>query len=220
MNIFKKIRKELIVSLVLATIYSMFLIGLNLPQTLNLFKELSIIVFVIGACFLFYFHNNKSKEFYVFLIAVFCIGFFIEVLGVSTGFPFGNYSYTPTLKFLLFKVPIIIGINWVVLSYAIANALQGKIANSFLRIGVGSLILVGIDILLEHFAIKHNLWIWHNMNYPSITNFIAWFVIGSITQLLYLFFIRTDENSIAKPYLIILFLFLLLDFLVSFANFS
>jgi hypothetical protein len=46
--------------------------------------------------------------------------------------------------------------------------------------------MVGLDIILEHFAVKHNLWIWEDSHYPEIINFVGWFIIALADALLYI----------------------------------
>jgi uncharacterized membrane protein len=59
----------------------------------------------------------------------------VEIIGINTGFPFGHYYYSNILKIQFLSVPVIIGINWVVLTYSTAiiaqNILKTKLQDSF-----------------------------------------------------------------------------------------
>ncbi len=68
---------------------------------------------------------------------LFCVlvGFGVEVLGVHTGFPFGRYTYGPVLGWKLLEVPLVIGVNWLLLIYAffsIGNFFKNLPSESFL----------------------------------------------------------------------------------------
>ena len=40
-----------------------------------------------------------------------------EILGVNYGLIFGDYIYLDNLGYKVFGVPVIIGVNWIILTY-------------------------------------------------------------------------------------------------------
>ena len=139
-------------------------------------------------------------------------GYLIEYAGVKTGFPFGDYTYTDKLQPQLFNVPLAISLSWVVVvvsSFQIVFSNDSK--NLFAKIVYSSLIVLGIDLMLEPFAAFINLfWIW-SKGFVPIQNYISWFIVAVIfSTLLYLLLrkksIDADKNSILvyyTPYIIL-----------------
>ena len=108
-------KKENIAIIVLAILYAVGLVG-SVVFKLDLLK-LSPINLIISAIVLFYFHKPKNTLFWIWVIGVFQAGYILELIGVSTGRIFGQYFYGNNLGFKLADVPVIIGLNWVMLCY-------------------------------------------------------------------------------------------------------
>lgn len=195
----------------LIIIHIVGVIGLNLSISREYFQQLSEFNLFLSALFVFFFHPTHNKSFLKFCISVFTVGMLVEIIGVKTGFPFGNYYYSNVLKIQLLSVPIIIGINWVILTYSTAIIAQKVFHSKVARLITGAGLMVGLDIILEHFAVKHNLWIWENSHYPEISNFIGWFIIALLTHFLYQYTIDNSENKMAVYYFFVLLVFLILD---------
>ncbi len=142
----------------------------------------------------------------VFLFAF--ITFLIEVTGVNTGVVFGNYEYGDTMKLQVFQVPLVIGINWVMLTLAGMDLSQkyfGKIYPPLMA----ALLVVGFDYIMEPVAIKLNYWHWFGAPVP-FQNYAAWFVIALIVGSVFYKMKLVPSNKLLRAYLIIQFLFFLL----------
>lgn len=114
---------------------------------------------------------------------IFLLSFIIEAVGVNTGWPFGSYLYSSTLGWQVYNTPIIIGVNWLLLLWAIHDSLKRFITNNILLIICSALGMVAMDILIEPIAIKFNFWNWSN-NIIPLSNYIAWFLISLVLSLL------------------------------------
>ncbi len=113
---------------------------------------------------------------------IFMASWFIEYWGVTTGFPFGVYSYSHVLSPLIGGVPLAISFAWfTVTASSLLTArylLKGYSESS--AILVASVFVLATDILLEPFAsFVNNFWVWQGGAVP-VQNFISWFVIGII----------------------------------------
>lgn len=199
----------------LVIIHIVGVVGLNIESTKSLFQGLTTLNLLLSYFFVFLFHKTFDKSFFAFLIFSFSLGLAVEILGVKTGFPFGNYSYTSTLGIQFLEVPLMIGINWAVLTYCTANVVEKFTQHTLLRVLLGAIAMVGIDVLLEFFAIKHSLWNWEGISYPGLNNFIGWFVCSLFTHTAYVYFVKKSENKIAVAYIILLVAFLLADSLIG-----
>jgi putative membrane protein len=119
----------------------------------------------------------KEKDFIRFCIFLFTAGFAVEMIGVQTGKIFGPYYYGYALGFKLKHVPIVIGINWVMLTLA-TQIIAQKFSNKlYITASIGATLMVLLDMLIEPVASKYQFWHWHNDTIP-VQNFVAWFVIS------------------------------------------
>ena len=113
--------------------------------------------------------------------AVFFIGFMAEWLGVKFGFLFGDYSYGANLGMKLDDVPIIIGINWVILSLATRGIIHRFFKLPVMKILVSSVLMVSLDILIEPLAPQLDYWSFDTMVAP-LSNYIGWLIYSILIQ--------------------------------------
>lgn len=108
--------------------------------------------------------------------------FAIEYAGVTTGYPFGAYTYTTTLSPLFFGVPVAIGFAWystIMNTRRIAEWIHGTAP--LLQIAfTAALLTLALDIALEPMASTINLyWLWNDGAVP-VQNYMSWFLIGFV----------------------------------------
>ena len=115
------------------------------------------------------------------ILAVFFIGFMAEWLGVKFGFLFGDYSYGANLGMKLDDVPIIMGINWVILSLASRGIIQRFFKLPVMKILVSSVLMVSLDILIEPLAPQLDYWSFDTMVAP-LSNYIGWLIYSILIQ--------------------------------------
>jgi putative membrane protein len=185
---------------ILIILHTVGLIGLNSPYK-ELFFNLSAINLLITAWLLL---DNLGKKEIWFYAIVFLLSFAIEAIGVATRFPFGHYIYGHNLGPKIFDVPLVIGLNWVILLRA---ALSTCSNNYFFA----AILMTTIDFFIEAKAPKLGYWFWHTKQIP-MANYIAWFVIALIFGLAHHFFkISNRKNkNIDIAFLTILIMFFLL----------
>ena len=144
----------------LVVIHTAGIIGIHSSYR-DLFLILSPLNLIICISLLFLNHKKFTQPFALFCVIVFAGGFLIEVIGVKTGIIFGNYSYGNTLGIQFLGVPLIIGINWLMLIYCV-----GIICNRFynssnlLKSMFGAIMMVFLDFFIEPVAIKYDFWSW------------------------------------------------------------
>lgn len=107
------------------------------------------------------------------------MGYGAEVIGVNTGFPFGEYVYEYVLGWQVFNTPLIIGINWFILLYgAVAIARRLSLSDLNTALVAGGLMVL-LDYFIEPVAIRFDFWEWEGTN-PPIQNYLAWFFIAAV----------------------------------------
>jgi bisanhydrobacterioruberin hydratase len=149
-------------------------------------------------------HGTKSQWLVFFTVAV--IGYSVELLGVSTGVIFGDYVYKTTLGWKLFETPLIIGVNWMILTYAAVYTVGIKIKSTIGIAFISACILVTLDLLIEPVAIKYDFWTWDQEVVP-LKNYIAWFVISFFLCYPVAHYKSVSVNNFAPFLLIMQFVF-------------
>jgi len=197
----------------LIAIYTAGLIGLSAAQTQSLFQQLTPFNLLLSGMILFHFETTKNKPYFVFLIICIVLGFSIEVIGVKTGFIFGEYNYSNVLGPRLLDVPIIIGLNWVILVYCSGILAKSLVQNIYIRAFIGSSLMTLLDFFIEPVAVALNFWQWEAESIP-MKNYLAWFVFSYALVFLYLKILPNSSNPIAiRLLLIIISFFILLNFI-------
>lgn len=130
--------------------------------------------------------DTQDETYYGWWIAVSIaiMGYVAEIIGVHTGLLFGSYEYGNVLGWKIFKVPPVIGINWLIVIWASFSVAYGlKIPKSIRWIAV-ALIATGLDYLIEPVAIHYDFWSW-DTGKPPLKNFISWFGLACIMAILF-----------------------------------
>ena len=128
--------------------------------------------------------DDFSKKVLVAFSIPFVIGFLTEFLGVNFGLIFGSYSYGDNLGLKIAGVPLMICVNWAVLTIITADLSSLLHNNTVVQSLLGGFIMMLLDIMIEVSAPRFDFWEFENSIIP-IKNYIAWFVIGSIAHYLY-----------------------------------
>lgn len=143
----------------------------------DLFSSLTP-VHLLACATLVFPYGNYRKALIAFLI-VFIIGFGIEVIGIKTGFPFGSYQYGNNLGSKLWGTPLLIGVNWWLLSLA-SISIARLISNKFwLKTLLAALLMLLLDFIIEPVAPKLDYWAFSSLEVPW-NNYAAWFAIGAV----------------------------------------
>jgi len=154
--------------------------------------------------FVLLFVNQKqleSKELKsAFLI--FFIGMVSEILGVNYGLIFGDYVYLDNLGVKILGVPVLIGVNWIILTFITGSLSSFIFKNKYVSILMGAILMIGLDLLIEPVAPLLGFWIFDLQKVP-LQNYLGWFVIGVITQALFQFKIAEKELTFSTHLLII-----------------
>ncbi|MFZ6034038.1 MAG: carotenoid biosynthesis protein [Melioribacter sp.] len=176
--------------------YIVGVVGFILPFTRGLFTALIPISLLISVYLVILYHNNYNFFSVAGMISVFFLGYIIEVIGVQTGQIFGRYIYGNALGPKLFRVPLIIGINWLILSYASVSLLNQFKIRKPLALFLAPLLMVFYDFFLEQVAGKLDMWYWENLDAP-VNNYIAWYIAGFVMVLILLVARVNFKNSVA-----------------------
>jgi len=183
MNMRIQLPKESKTLAILRLWYLVGILGFSFPFSFGVFQFLTpfSLLLLVGVFFLY--HEHRDRRLWGVMLVIALAGYGIEVAGVMTGKIFGVYTYGKTLGFKVADVPLMIGINWVLMVYggvAIASmAKLGRILGSLLA----AVIMTSSDFFIEKFAILSDMWSWQNTE-PPLQNYISWLIISFIFCLL------------------------------------
>jgi putative membrane protein len=162
--------------------YSIGIFGITIHPE---FSKLSPINLLLALILLIHSIPEKNNFTYVSLTFIFISSYILENVGVTSGILFGSYKYGGALGPKLMETPILIGVNWIIVSYTsvvTTNYLAEKFKlklNQFVGAGIAALLMVITDIPIELICDHLDFWYWKD-NLVPIQNFTAWFFFGYI----------------------------------------
>ncbi len=124
----------------------------------------------------------------------------MELIGTTTGFPFGRYQYTDLLGYkLLGHVPLLIPPSWFMMLYPALQLASLRLDGWLARAGVAAVILTLWDVALDPAATTgFAQWHWHQQGsfwgrVPGVhfysmplENWLGWLLTGGLISALYL----------------------------------
>ncbi len=143
------------------------------------FTWLNLLVYL----WLIIWNNSLNRRLILALLIPFGIGMLTEYLGVNYGLIFGNYEYGDNLGFKMYGVPLMIGVNWAILTYctaAMARAIHKSIIISSL---LGAISMVFLDVIMEVSAPRFDFWEFDEGVVP-LQNYVGWFFTAFLVHLL------------------------------------
>lgn len=195
-----EVRKFLII------FYIVGLLGFIIPFTKAFFISITPFALLLNVYLLAIYHEKYTLKYVLIFLLIFISGYSIEVVGVKTGLIFGSYIYGNALGIKLFETPLLIGINWLFLTYTATSIAEKLKIKKWFAIFVAPAFMLVYDIVMEQVAPKMDMWNWHNSEVP-IRNYVAWYVIAfSFVLLLKAFKIKTS-NPLSAILFICQFLF-------------
>ena len=145
-------------------------------------------------------------------VAAFGGGIAVEIIGVQTGYLFGDYSYGTVLGPMVAGVPLILGALWWISLMGcgwwtdrLMNRLQmgaetggGKLVRAL----IAATLMTAFDSLIEPVAIQAGWWAWEGVHVPWF-NYASWWGISFVFYLLP----RQRRENIGTGLLVAIFVF-------------
>lgn len=200
--------------LVLLLIFSAGIAGHSIDMSRALMLRLTPeILFITGLLVLYPFLRSRNGRFLAWCSTTFAITYTVEYIGITRALPFGSYTYGDVLGFKLLGVPLIIGMNWVLVILGAVLIAQHLSENPFIAAAVAGLLAVLFDLVLEPVAISLNYWRWER-GAPPLENYCAWYVLAFVMALIYRIFNVASSSNLPQYYFVIQLLFFLMMNLV------
>jgi putative membrane protein len=140
------------------------------------------------------------------LVAV--VAVLTEALGLATGFPYGEYSYSGTLGPILLGVPFLVPLAWLLMawpSWVLAARLAPRSRPA--RVLVAAYVFAAWDVVLDPQMVQAGYWRWAHphpglpgIDTVPLTNLAGWLVAGLLLMaLLDLLVARTARPGPPAP---------------------
>lgn len=165
------------------------------------------ILLAVVAVSLYCFRTFGLKVLLTFFVPAIAVSLISELLGTSTGFPFGDYTYLSGLGYKIAGlVPFTIPLSWFYLGFAAYLLARGSLLQTKtswwrhgLALSVGALLLMSWDFVLDPAMSQTAMpfWYWHEpgaffgMPYQ---NFSGWFFTGLIFMAIAALFWRNSDR--------------------------
>lgn len=173
----------------------------------ELFLETTPVNLFITTVLLFVNLPDVNKGVFVAAAIAFVVGMGVELLGVNYGLIFGQYVYGDNLGVKIGGVPLLIGANWVMLTFitGAVGAVLFKNSTVFAAV-VGALLMVLLDLVIEPVAPKFDYWEFANETAP-LSNYIGWFLVAFPIQWVYQKYVTQKDTVFSFHLVLIQFLF-------------
>lgn len=194
------------IRIILLILYVVGAVGMLMPSTRTWFVQLSALNLAISFGALILSRKAKPLTFVVFLSIAFVIGISVELIGVHTSYLFGSYFYGNSLGWKWYSVPLIIGLNWGILTVTSSAIIHRFQLNKHVEAILAAILMVLFDYILEPVAIKLDYWHWTEGQIP-VYNFICWMGVSYLLQLIYQRMKLAEVNKVAESLFLMMFIF-------------
>lgn len=194
----------------LLILYGVGIVSLMVNDLRSVVLPLSPYTLLLSFFILMNSYRWKSPVVWV-AVLVFLLGFTAEWVGVQKGWLFGVYHYGSNLGPKLAGVPLIIGINWAMLTLATGAAAASILKNRWAIILVAALLMTGLDYVMEPVAVENGYWYWKDGKIP-LYNYVCWFLVALLAQGINVGISKAKPNNTSWTLLLLLVLFFVIQF--------
>ena len=197
--------KEKIIIAVLAIWHLVGIIGFH-SDFFYLFSILTPLNMMLSFWVL-YVTSKKSEKLKAILLLTYFIGLAVEVIGINTGIPFGTYVYLEGLGPKIMDTPWVMGLNWVVVSWAaVQSASYLSTQSKFYKWAISIVIMLIIDLVMEPVAPDLRMWIFAGSG-PGLMNYLGWGLTSAAIQILLVREVDNHKNHTALAIILLQIIF-------------
>ena len=128
--------------------------------------------------------------------AVVVITYFIELLGSTTGFPFGAYDYTSALTPQVAGVPLLVSFAWAGITLVVYGMFAGGGAR-WVQLAMMAASITAWDVFLDPQMVGEGYWQWQPASLAfrgiPLVNYAGWFATALINSALVMVICRTPQ---------------------------
>ena len=128
--------------------------------------------------------QHRLKRFSRWAIPVAVVCFAAEWVSVHYGWLFGGYVYRSVLGIKWLDVPLIIGLNWVLVGAGAISCAERLKLPGWATVLLAATLATAYDYILEPLAIRLNYWDWDLATVPAY-NYICWWGLSALSAMLW-----------------------------------
>lgn len=189
------------------------IIGIGLFIYLRAAPNISYLTILLSALLILA-NEPKSNSSILIFLTIFLLGYLIELIGIQTGWLFGDYYYQPAMGPMFMATPIIIGATWYAVVVGAANIARNIKASIIGRSLLAGIFAVFLDFFIEKVAISYGFWSWESGVVPFY-NYLCWFIFSAVFAFVYLNFQKSINKSSIYLFIIWVGFFALLTLVKS-----
>jgi bisanhydrobacterioruberin hydratase len=191
MNAYLKIANAHKANIALIAALSFHFFGaIGIAQRMPFFMNATSLNLILMAAIVWWTYEANYKSLLQFFLISFTIGIAVELIGVNTGYLFGDYKYGDLMGVKIAGVPLLIGVNWFVTLYCCARVIEFlfekiKFNSTILFTITTAALATAYDWLIEPCAIELKWWNWSTDPVVPIYNYVCWFACSLPIAFLY-----------------------------------
>jgi len=206
--------KQTILIFIIILFHAVGLVGFTVDALRPLFLHIVPFHLLLMLTIVFLSHQDIDPKFVLFILVLSALAFGVEWLGVNKHWFFGKYAYGETLGYKWQNVPVIIIVNWFLLTYSTATVMQNfNVRTVSGRVIIGAFAMMLLDILIEPGATRYDYWHWTPPGAyltAPLRNYLAWFGISAVMLSVFEVFQFKKQNAVGGALLLAQFAFFLL----------
>lgn len=143
---------------------------------------------------------------FTYLGITFSFALAIEHIGVTTTWPFGEYTYSPDLGLQIFSVPLVVPFAWIMMTHP-ALVISRRVAGHWVFL-YGGVVMAAWDLFLDPLMVSSGRWTWvvsgpHVPFQPEIplSNTFGWLLSGMVVIALLHFVLTRERRKIGASFL-------------------
>lgn len=185
--------------LILAILYLVGLIGMSFADSRAILLPMTPFQLLLSLGVLLFFHSPRGRNFLIAIFLIYTGSMLLEIAGVATGKIFGEYAYGNSLGIKFMDVPLMIGVNWVMLVISSATVVLKVSESIWIRSILGASVMVGIDFCIEPLSAYLDFWYWEGNGIP-LENYVAWWLGSFFFQLLFqIIYVKRSSETVRNP---------------------
>jgi putative membrane protein len=183
------------------------LVPTNLPFML---RVTPVVLLIMGSIvFIPLLLAERKAAFWLWCAGVYLATFLLEAVGVAHGVIFGPYNYGATLGTTLWGVPLVSGLNWLLVILGSIGLITRWVRHPILSVPLVGVVAFAFDYVMEPVALALDYWQWQTPGIP-IQNYVAWFLIASIVAVTHRVLHLETKSRVPQQYVLVQLAFFLI----------
>jgi putative membrane protein len=205
LNAFWKNNKQYLLLAIIVIFHTVGFFGLQ-SASRAYFLSLSPLNLMLSFTCLLLSYSRLTYRLLLAILVVGITGFTAELIGVHTQLLFGEYHYGDNLGFKLAGIPLLIAVNWVMLSFSAIVIVVSLRTSVLVKALLSATLMTLLDFFIEPVAINSDFWSWADGIIPMY-NYVCWFVLSFILHFWLLKREVVEQNTVGIGLYVVLVLF-------------